>query len=117
MNNLAVLFVKIIHLFVILIVISPWFTKDTFFNYMSTVLCFFMMVKWKNPESQCFFTNLEANLRGIPIEEGFIYELLRPFVKVNSTLLYHYLYIVIIITFLMALYQLIKYFDIKKYKK
>ncbi len=77
----VVMFSRLLHLLLIFyIVLTPVLAPIQLIpSYMA--FSSILMLHWITNENRCAWSNLEASLRGIPVEEGFIYRILEELFK------------------------------------
>lgn len=78
-DNLLAGFIRIIHILVILFVIStPLLINSIEILILHVTFCTSLLVHWYYNNNICSLTLIEAKLRGIEIDGGFIYKIIAP---------------------------------------
>jgi len=78
--------VRLIHLaIVIFIVVSPFMKKRNWMvDVLHVVSVITLVAHWYMDEDTCFLTYLESALRGIPVQESFVYSIVSPVYKISD---------------------------------
>jgi len=78
--------VRLIHIaIVIFIVASPFMKKRNWMiDVLHVVSVITLVAHWYMDEDTCFLTFLESTLRGIPVQESFVYSIVSPVYKISD---------------------------------
>lgn len=78
--------VRLIHLaIVVFIVVSPFLKKRNWMiDILHVVSVITLVAHWYMDEDTCFLTYLESAIRGIPVQESFVYSIVSPVYKISD---------------------------------
>ena len=103
----------IFHLFVVAFIIFVPFLNIPALLILHIVSCLSLFVHWGGSSDVCSLTVLEANLRGIDRQEGFLHQFVSPVYKITST---EWSNIVWILTSILACISIYKLYYSEKLK-
>ena len=99
--------IRLIHYFVILLVLSSIFIPYYKIKKIALAILLFMLFQFITNYGKCGLTELEYLFLGKKYESGFIYRTLKPFIKIPEDYLYKKLYVMHILLIVTLLFQLL----------
>jgi len=85
-----------IHLIILFLLLSC-ITDNILINQTAVVICGYFLVKWISNYRKCTLSYYECKLRGIPKEEGYIYNILEPIFDYNKSEYRFFIYLFFLI--------------------
>ena len=94
--------IKFIHLIIVLIVIISPFVNNLFIKRYVLIFLVYLIFQYLSGYERCGFTELEYLLMGEEYQQGFLYRIINPLIKIPENyfdkwlFLFHILYIIIL---------------------
>lgn len=106
MKNLIVDFIRFIHLFLVIILLSSVFIPNYEIKKFSYVLLIFLFFQYITNYGKCGLTQLEYLILGERYEEGFLYRVIKPIINRSEEYVNNKIYIIHVLWIIILGYQL-----------
>lgn len=118
MYNVLADVIKLLHFFLVVFVIIVPFTPKlkwhVYVIHFATIAT--LLIHWYFYSDSCFLTLVESKLRGIPVQESFIHNIVSPIYKIQDSDLSNIIYLVTPILGVVSFIRIVKSFPEMKHE-
>lgn len=100
LNSLMLMFVKFIHLCLVLFIVGVPFVGNEWLLTMHAIIVPGIIMHWMTNNNICSLTYLESKLSGVSVNDTFIGKILFPFFEVNNKFIYLIVLLLLFLTLL-----------------
>ena len=106
-KQITILIIQILHILVILYVLMGPFIQEPLNMFLYLLIIPFLVLHWVFNNNSCALTIMEAKMRNIPLDQGFIYRVITPIFKINHLKLSTAIYMVTIFLWIWVVIKMI----------